>query len=61
VPFKHLKLITTNRFGENITSLDMAGATAACKEAYKAWCQAKGSFFMGTDFFSVCLFPRLPS
>jgi hypothetical protein len=26
VPFKHLKLITTNRFGENITSLNMAGA-----------------------------------
>jgi hypothetical protein len=42
VPFKHLKLITTNQFGDHITLLDMAAATSACKDAYKAWCQAKG-------------------
>jgi hypothetical protein len=39
VPFKHLKLTTTNRFGEFITDKDMTGATQACKDAYKAWCQ----------------------
>jgi hypothetical protein len=42
VPFKHLKLTTTNRFGEFITSKDMTGATQECKDAYKAWCLAKG-------------------
>ncbi len=41
VPFKHLKLTTTNRFGEYITDKDMTGATQACKDAYKAWCQVK--------------------
>ncbi len=41
VPFKHLKLTTTNRFGDYITDQDMTGATQACKDAYKAWCQVK--------------------
>jgi hypothetical protein len=42
VPYKHLKLITTYRFGEHITSLDMAAATTACKDPYMAWCNSKG-------------------
>jgi hypothetical protein len=41
VPFKHLKLTTTNRFGEYITDKDMKGATQACKDTYKAWRQVK--------------------
>jgi hypothetical protein len=54
VPFKHLKLITTNRFGEHITSLDMAAATTACKDAYKAWCHAKGKSSFSITSLQFC-------
>jgi hypothetical protein len=53
VPFKHLKLTTTNRFGEFITDKDMTGATQACKDAYKAWCQAKGIVYKDPEKYAA--------
>jgi hypothetical protein len=53
VPFKHLKLTTTNRFGEFVTDKDMTGATQACKDAYKAWCQAKGIVYKDPEKYAA--------
>jgi hypothetical protein len=53
VPFKHLKLTETNRFGEFITDKDMTAATQACKDAYKAWCQAKGIPYKDPEKFAA--------
>jgi hypothetical protein len=54
VLFKHLKLMTTNRFGEFITDKDMTGAMQACKDAYKAWCQAKGIVYSTCNHAFAC-------
>ncbi len=53
VPFKHLKLMETNRFGEYVTDLDMTAATQACKDAYKAWCHAKGIPYKDPEKFAA--------